>query len=387
VTTALRWPGALELGVPAHRSVPSAPYERGYALGAAEPAAVANTVAFYRRLLRDDFALGDRELALAGRHVRGALRRHRREAMIAEIEGIADGAGCERDVLLAVNARTELIAGGRYAAAPGGAGRYRGPRLPGECSVVGVGPGRTASGHGLLAQTWDFHPDLRDSRLLWLVERADGGWLCTFTEAGILGKCGLNSDGVALTLNFLAAADDGGLDGVPVHLLARAVLESEPEDALALLTSTPVSASSALTVAAPGGVAIAGVEVTPQGARTIEPDGELFLHTNHFLRPEGVTDLMLGEEAGADTRIRLDELARSFAARDRIAVADVEAALASHAHAPDAICTHRDGPEHAWIDRVATLASLIMDGTSRRLWFAAGPPCRSPFRPVPLPAA
>jgi isopenicillin-N N-acyltransferase-like protein len=386
VTTALAWPGT-ELGVHTHRSPPSSPYERGHALGAAQAEAVASTLAFYGRLLQDDFGLTAGELALAGRQVRATLTRLGHAAMVAEIEGIADGAACERDVLLALNARTELIAGGRYAAAAGGPACYRGPRLPAECSVIGVAPERGAEQHGLLAQNWDYHPDLLGARLLWLIERPDGGWLCTFTEAGLLGKCGLNSDGVAVTLNYLAAADDGGLDGMPIHLLARAALEHgrDGERALATLAGTPVSASSALTVAGAG--VLATVEVTPQGARIVAAEDGLLLHTNHFLRADGVTDLMLGPDGGPDTVTRLGELERTLVPAGRLGVDDVAGTLASHAHAPDAICTHRDEAGRPWIERIGTLASLVMDVTARRLWLAAGHPCSAPLQPVPLPAA
>ena len=171
---------------------------------------------------------------------------------------------------------------------------------------------------------------------------------------------------------------------MPIHLLARAVLEGDGERALATLTGTPVSASSALTVAADG--VLAAVEVTPQGARVVAADDGLLLHTNHFLRPDGVTDLMLGEHGGADTRTRLGELERVLAPADGLGVAELAGTLASHAHAPDAICTHRDGADVPWIERVGTLAALVIDVTARRLWLAAGHPCTAPLRPVPLPA-
>ena len=64
----------------------------------------------------------------------------------------------------------------------------------------------------VLMQNWDWHPDLAPSRLVWTVDQGDGRWFATFTEAGILGKVGLNSDGLSLCLNLLATSDDGGLD-------------------------------------------------------------------------------------------------------------------------------------------------------------------------------
>lgn len=369
------------LGVRAHRSPPAAPYERGRALGRAHPDAVAATVAFYRRILAHDFDLGDADLARAGAALRDRLGALDRAAMAEEIEGIADGAGIERELLLAVNARTELIAGGRYACAPGGRGAYRGPLA--ECSTIGAEAARGADGHVLLAQNWDFHPDLLDARLLWRIDLPGGRWLCTFTEAGILAKLGLNDAGVGIALNFLATADDGGLGGLPIHLLGRALLEHarDLDGALALARKTPVTASSSYTVATPAGVAAA--EITPRGTRVVAADGGLLVHTNHFLDATGVEDLATGPDGIADSPVRRGELLRLLA-DGAVAPADAMAALASHAHAPGSVCTHREGDEHAWIDRVQTLASVVMDVTARRMWVAGGQPCTAPFAEVDL---
>jgi isopenicillin-N N-acyltransferase like protein len=372
------------LGIRCHRSTEVSAYDRGHALGAAHADAVHNTVSFYRTILAADFELGVGDLEACGVEVRGALTGLGYAGMVEEIEGIADGAGCSRDELLALNARTELIAGGRYAAAPGGAENYRGPRLVSECSAIGALPELEPEGHCVLAQNWDFHPDLRPSRLLWLIEQDGGRWLCTFTEAGILAKFGLNSAGIAATMNFLASDDDGGLGGLPIHLLARAVLE-DAEDwqgALRILTETPVTASSNFNVAfgdpdAPG---LCSAEVTPKGTRIVEPESGLLVHTNHFLDPAGITDLML-----ADSRVRRDDILRVLGDRASVAVRDVMDALSMHDHAPGSVCTHRDGEDYEWIRRCGTLASAVIDATTRSLWLAPGHPCTAPYQRIPLP--
>jgi isopenicillin-N N-acyltransferase-like protein len=376
------------LGIRCHRSTEVSAYDRGLALGAAHADAVGNTVSFYRAILAEDFELGVEDLEACGIEVRRAVAALGYGGMVEEIEGIADGAGCSRDVLLAINARTELIAGGRYAAAPGGAESYRGPRLVSECSAIGALPEVEPDGHCLLAQNWDFHPDLRPSRLLWLVEQGGGRWLCTFTEAGILAKCGLNSAGVAATMNFLATDDDGGLGGLPIHLLVRAALEHAEDwpGALRIFTKTPVTASSNFNVAFgdPDAPALCSAEVTPRGTRIVEPDGGLLVHTNHFLDPGGITDLMLSEHGGPDTLVRRDDLLRILAGGASVGVRDVMDALSIHDNAPASVCTHRDTDEYPWIKRVGTLASVVIDATTRSMWLAAGQPCQTPFQRIPL---
>jgi hypothetical protein len=48
------------------------------------------------------------------------------------------------------------------------------------------------------------------------------------TEAGIVGKVGVSSAGVAVLLNILGHRDDGPPIGVPVHVLTRSVLTTPP---------------------------------------------------------------------------------------------------------------------------------------------------------------
>ena len=189
--------------------------------------------------------------------------------------------------LFAVNARTELMAGS----------------LRGECSTIAVRDGAGA----VLMQNWDWHPDLARSRLLWTVDQGDGRWFATFTEAGILAKIGLNSDGLALCLNLLATTDDGGLDGLPVHLALRLVLErcSSADDVAELLSAADFGGSSCLTVmSADGEVGIFEVQAG-RGARRLAVDEPWTAHTNHFLAPlpEGTIDTIRRDWPDTDARL------------------------------------------------------------------------------------
>lgn len=199
--------------------------------------------------------------------------------LIAEVEGMAEGAGVPADALLALQARTELLAGA-------------------ECSLIAT-PGR-------VEQNWDWHRDVVP--LVWIVEQPGGRWFATLTEAGILGKIGLSSRGLCFGLNFLRCSLDGGLDGgVPVHVLLRRLLDGTESfaDALALLQAARVTASSCITVGSADEVS--AVELSPGGARVLR--GERLLHTNHFLAgPPAGRDLEAAEDVS--TFERLDALRR-----------------------------------------------------------------------------
>ena len=112
---------------PVHRSDEATAAERGEAFGRAMATEVQHTVAVYRRMFAE-----------RGVTVPDSLPPHE------EIDAIALGADVDPHFLRAVNARTELLNGAD------------------ECSVQGAG--------GLLAQNWDWHPDLSASTVIWIVE-------------------------------------------------------------------------------------------------------------------------------------------------------------------------------------------------------------------------
>ena len=111
----------------------------------------------------------------------------------------------------ALNARTEVLRAGR-----------------GECSTVACLGTATADGAPIGMQTWDWHDDLAGSWMRWTIDHASGHRVDTMTEAGIVGKVGVSSAGVAVLLNILGHRDDGPPIGVPVHVLLAACSTTPP---------------------------------------------------------------------------------------------------------------------------------------------------------------
>jgi isopenicillin-N N-acyltransferase-like protein len=329
------------------------PGDRGRGFGRARADQVAVTVATYRRLFEAAAGLSAGDVRAAGDAVGFRLSATEPD-LVAELEGIASGAGQDVRELLAINARTELLAG---------------TQARGECSLLG----RSDRSGAWLAQTWDWHPDLRAAAVVWTIE----GRLTTVTEAGVLGKLGLNRARVACGLNFLTCSEDGGLDGVPVHVLLRLVLErcETGADARRLLAETRTSASACISVAA--GRDLFAAERCPGGARFVEPGaGGLLVHTNHFLAaPASGSDPM--PEAHPGTLERFARVGR--AARLGEAVPLV---LSQHGALTEPVCRHGDPPGTPWAERRATLLAIWAEPAAGRLRVAAGPPCTAPFEPV-----
>lgn len=346
-----------------HESFETDPFARGRGFGAALRGAVENTVSAYRRLFHEMHGLGEDDLGLLGDVVGGMLEA-RRPDVLAEIRGIADGASVDPRTLLAINARTEIFAGG---GAP-------------ECSVLGVVAERMRDERGpVLAQNWDWHPSAEGSLVLWTVHDGRGGWLATLTEAGILGKIGVNSRGLAVCLNILAMTEDGGpFAGLPVHVVLRLVLAecATPDDAQRLAEGERYSASTAITVANEDGE-LRTLEVSPRGVGVLRGRAGALCHTNHFLAGIGdAVDTIARDWPGSAKR--LDEVGETVAAPDGVTVDAVKDVLRSHRGGASSVCNHDpDNPVYA--DRQQTMASVVIRPRERSIEITDGPPCGAPY--------
>ncbi|WP_433474510.1 C45 family autoproteolytic acyltransferase/hydrolase [Spirillospora sp. CA-142024] len=282
----------------------------------------------------------------------------------AEIAAIATGAGLEPWQVAAVNARTEILA------ALGATGE-------GECSTAVVlpdgAPPRTV-------QTWDWHDVMRDMPLVWTYEPRPGHRVRTFTEFGALGKIGVNGAGLGVHFNILRHASDGGSVGVPVHMVARRILDEAAtlEDAERIARSARTSASTAITVVTYDGRRgrAAALEICPEGVGVVPagPDG-LLLHTNHFMDPELAAGEALGNERPG-TYDRFEHLKAHADGLTAAAPADRARALLGHAPEDAPVCAH-PVPADPFQDRWETLATISLDIAAGRLAVHQGGPCGS----------
>lgn len=356
-----------------HVSPAAPPRERGRAFGQAQAGPVAATLAGYRAFWdgRAGAPFDPRPFGRAAREATRAFAPHLAE----EMEGIAEGAGLDPDMIGALNARTEILAVIR--ARTGGAVPVAG-RDPdrGECSaVVALRPGAAP----VMVQTWDWYHRFRDSWLVWHIEHEDGRVTRTLTEYGILGKAGVNDRGVGLLFTILRHEADGAGGGVPVHVAARAALDLAPNlyNAAELLASAPVSASSSLNLAGwdgSRGQAIT-VELSPAGPGYVLPDAAgLLVHTNHFLDPR-LAARDVEPRVHPDTLLRRDLLQRELAGGAH----DAEAALSaldSHLGGDSATCCHRADPQAE--DEYETLATVTLDLAAGGIAVHPGGPCTRP---------
>ncbi|MBI4140701.1 hypothetical protein HY485_02575 [Candidatus Woesearchaeota archaeon] len=127
-----------------------------------------------------------------------------------EIEGIACGARVPVEQIYAINARTELLKDAAMI----------------ECTSLGITAECSQWGNVVLAQNWDWLNSVKG--LARIVELVPAGKprIKTLIEPGMVAKIGLNDAGVGVCLNYLDTPVDLLREGVPVHVVVRAVLES-----------------------------------------------------------------------------------------------------------------------------------------------------------------
>jgi isopenicillin-N N-acyltransferase-like protein len=340
--------------IPTHTSTAIDPYARGREFGARWPAEIAATFDGYTELFDAYGATTARVRSYAEKALGGTAEWA--PALAAEMTGIAAGAGLADWQIGALNARTEILA------ALDAVGE-------GECSTAVVLPG---DGAPRTVQTWDWHPHLREVPVLWAYEPRRGRAVRTFTEFGVLAKIGVNTAGLGVHFNILRHASDSAEVGVPVHLVARRILDAATtvDEAVDLARSARTSASTAITVVTAD--AAVTLELCPDGVAVVPADGAL-LHTNHFLDPA----LAVGERLAVERPLTIDRLAHLRDHADGLAAVDVTAraeTLLSHGPGGAPVCAHPD-PHAASHERWETVATISLDVATSSMLVHEGGPC------------
>ena len=286
----------------------------------------------------------------------------------AIVAGIAEGSGLPLLQIVALNVRYELF----YSEFS------RQGRGTAACTTFAVLPDRTASGHLLMGENWDWFPGVEG---LWLRLQTPGQTILAFTEAGIAGpKIGINSHNLGLCLaGLLSQWDRWDGEGTPVHVICFRVLNCPTlEEAVHQLENSAMPCSASFLVgqahAEGQGVAV-NVEKAPRGTVHWKRQDGLLVHTNHFLAPDTLGALeTLGEERVSTylRQARMEELLGGGG--PRLDEQMLNHMLADHQGFPDSICRHPNPalPPHA---RYATVLSVVMDLHAGKLSHTVGPPC------------
>jgi len=188
--------------------------------------------------------------------------------LLEEIHGIADGCGLPFEEILAYNCLTEMVG------------------VPvGGCTNFAFADTEVCPA---IAKTND--GDTPGLDWFYLIERIyhnDGRGLLIVTWAGTVWLvAGVNSHGLAIT----GASCDGteeNWDGLPTNMLTRLALERcrSVEEAVPLLSGTPITLHSMNITLADSGGALVVLEKSPTDCALRRPKNSAIFCVNHFLTP------------------------------------------------------------------------------------------------------
>ncbi|KAK0943426.1 hypothetical protein LTR29_005009 [Friedmanniomyces endolithicus] len=237
------------------------PREIGLKHGREAKLQISRSIAFYADLFEETAKMDWPKVQDLAMTFEPVMRR-KWPAYLEEISGISEGAGVSLSDIIAINVRTEIAFG----------------MFSDGCTALGW---KTRDG-SFLAQNWDWMEAQKENLIILTIEQQNNPTIKMVTEAGLIGKIGLNSAGVGVCLNAIKVK---GMDPtrIPCHLGLRMVLESESRDeAVRQLEKYGVASSCHMLVA--DGSGSIGLEWSAVELQKVKMNGrEQVFHSNHYL--------------------------------------------------------------------------------------------------------
>lgn len=321
------------------------PHERGLAHGRAAAERIAKNVDFYKKLLK----LDDEVLRARSHHFADRIKSFR-PAFVEEMDGIAEGAGVEAVYIYMINARTELLS--------------LSDEVHSECATFYFSP------TSLLFENWDWSESSKDLTVLLSIALPEGRTVLTFTEAGMLGKVGMSSAGFGVAFNYLYP--NGVLDGVPIHAVLRAILESASfEEASVLLSTTDLKGTSGNILLADARGHANDYELSGTSTSVVPLSGDSLVHTNHYLG--GVANDPEAGEGFLHNSFERYARAQHIIAHSQEYDRDVAQQLLLDRGEGEGMLCRDFIPEELGSTPTGTIASLIMDLPAKTIYIALNP--------------
>jgi len=268
---------------------------------------------------------------------------------ITEIDHIALGAEVSEPLwLYAINARTELTLTKHYA----------------ECTAM-VFPQ-----HNIIGQTWDWAQPLEDNSVIMEILLPSGHRILQLTEAGIIGKIGLNNRGLGVTLNILWILDRVLL-GVPIHIVLRAVLESQTLEGArnAIIRSGNRKASNIIVSQA--GQAF-DIEFCGNDSSYHDIQEVAYTHTNHYMH--SAKSIQLDETERANSIARYKKAVKELSKVEEFTTQEMIAILSDQSNEENSILNAYKPDTQIGMGYCGTLATIVMDLEKRTMKVRKGNP-------------
>ncbi|KAH8805458.1 acyl-coenzyme A:6-aminopenicillanic acid acyl-transferase-domain-containing protein [Xylogone sp. PMI_703] len=280
--------------------------------------------------------------------------------ILDEMKGIADGAGggLTREDILALNVRSEISL----------------TNYTDGCTSISQS---AEGGKVFLAQNWDWLEELGKGIVLLHIKPAgsDIEFKC-LSEAGIVGKIGLNSAGFGLCMNALRCGAYNKAN-FPVHAMSRRLLQyaTSYDSALAIIEEFGLASTVNYMIGDKSGK-YADIECSPRGNVVIPPHNGYVAHTNHLYAPNRPPKLVDHPSANSISRLaRIQELTENDNnLKAPVTFESLRARLSDQEGTPYSICRDRP-PGAVGMERMTTLSTILMELSSCTGRVLIGRPC------------
>ena len=356
------------------------PHERGVEHGKKMRSEIDHNLAVYFKRFRNETKLPqERVLERAAKYL--PVIERTAPSYAEEMRGVAEGSGSDLLDITALNTRYELMYS-QYS-------KLGVPAISGTdgCTAFAVEPSMSENGHALMAQNWDWIPEV-DGLFLRTVNNGVPD-VISFTEAGVVGgKIGINSEGLGLLINGLVSnKDDWSRLEKPFHVQCWEILRCGTlEQAVKVISQGKRSCSANFLLGQQNGsgkATIANLETAPEAVNRLSPENGVIAHTNHFCNPASVGISQVIDEEWRSTLTRYDRISkllnRQVANSKKLNLETARSMLRDHDGRPDSLCRH---PNLALAedDRYKSVVSVVMDLEEKKMWATDGLPCERDFR-------
>lgn len=276
-----------------------------------------------------------------------------------ELEALAEGAQMAAWKIALINARTEIYL-------------QECKRIPVECTSTYFP--KTA----LLGQNWDWMKSCKSFSVVLDISYDNKHRILTMVEAGMLGKIGINNQGIGVSLNILRGEPNS--IGVPIHILLKYCLDQPSiHEALKSINTLPTDTFSNILLADNTGD-YHNIEFWGNEVRSIEYTSPCPVHTNHFLS-ENYTSKEKKEYESSMTRLnRAQELCESLS---DFSLNEIKMLLADNKNEKFSICSEFSpykAVELACEMEVGTIYSFLMNLKTQEMWITQDSPQKKDYK-------
>ncbi|KIW19909.1 hypothetical protein PV08_00484 [Exophiala spinifera] len=327
-----------------HVKCSGSPFEIGRQHGNSAKTEVHGSIAFYEAFFKERTKLSWPQVRDVARAFVPFLEMSYPD-YLEEMKGVASGAAVDLESIIALNVRTEIAYG----------------MLSDGCTAFAW----KTSDESFIGQNWDWRIEQTPNIICLSIEQPPKPTIKMMTEGGLIGKIGLNSAGVGVTLNAIVALGVS-YNKLPVHLALRRVLDSTSrQEAETALQQAGVAAASHITIAdaATGacGLECSALDIVEM---PMDPRG-ICTHSNHFVKEHKVQ----GSSFLPDSPFRLSRIQELLSGIEKPTMHNFTEMFKDEKNYPAAIC--RAVSEKSTIQ---TLFSIVMDLKQRTAKVKMGRP-------------